>query len=127
VGENGQGTILTVGSESGTAIAAVLDLVRALALAGALLGRGTKETALTGKKNLPAGAPRRASQRRALHAARAATAVQPAIVPGQVVTWRGMRGTVLEACGDGLHVVIEADGQRWRAPIADCAPLARSV
>jgi hypothetical protein len=33
--------------------------------------------------------------------------------------WRGMRGTVLEICNDGLHILFAAEGRKWRVPIPE--------
>jgi hypothetical protein len=34
-------------------------------------------------------------------------------------SWRGMTGQVREQCGDGLHLLIDAEGRCWRVPIAE--------
>jgi hypothetical protein len=34
-------------------------------------------------------------------------------------TWRGMYGSVLELCTDGVHVILEAEGRKWRASIVE--------
>jgi hypothetical protein len=34
-------------------------------------------------------------------------------------SWRGMRGTVLELCPDGLHLILVAEGRKWQVPIPE--------
>jgi hypothetical protein len=33
--------------------------------------------------------------------------------------WHGMAGTVVELCEDGMYLILSAEGQKWRVPIAE--------
>lgn len=70
---------------------------------------------------MPAGTPRRASQRRSRPAAAAPTITGPRWKPGNPVIWRDCVGKFLHEVEDGFgHVLIA--GRTYRAPLAELRP-----
>jgi len=69
---------------------------------------------------LPAGAPRKASQRRARRAA-PSKAATPVWRPGDKVRWRDRVGDFQRSLGDGEHAEIMISGRTYRVRLEEIA------
>ena len=76
---------------------------------------------MSGRARLPAGEPRKASQRRTGRAALSKVYVNPVWRPGDKVRWRDRIGDFQSSLGDGEHAEIMISGRTWRVRLEDLA------
>lgn len=69
---------------------------------------------MSGRARLPAGAPRKASQRNARRAPTAPVKFTPAWQPGAAVKWKDYTGTYRRDIGDGEHSEINIGERVYR-------------
>ena len=74
---------------------------------------------MSGRQRLPAGEPRKASQRRARRAAPLLARMRPVWRPGDKVHWRDRTGDFRRDLGDGEHAEIVIAGRTYRVRIED--------
>ena len=75
---------------------------------------------MSGRARLPAGEPRKASQRRTRRAA-PSKAVTPVWRPGDMVRWRDRIGVFSRDLGDGEHGEVQIAGRTYRVRLTDLA------
>jgi hypothetical protein len=69
---------------------------------------------MSGKARLPAGAPRKASQRNSRRAAPITAKITPVWRAGDAVRWKGRSGVFRRDPGDGEHAEILVDKRVYR-------------
>jgi hypothetical protein len=69
---------------------------------------------MSGRARLPAGAPRKASQRNSRRAAPITAKITPVWRAGDAVRWKGRAGVFRRAVGDGEHAEIAIDKRVYR-------------
>jgi hypothetical protein len=74
---------------------------------------------MSGRQRLPAGAPRKASQRRSRRAAPLQARLNQVWRPSDQVRWRDRAGVFGRDLGDGEHAEIRIADRTYRARIAD--------
>ena len=74
---------------------------------------------MSGRQRLPAGEPRKASQRRARRAAPSHVDVSRVRHPGEKVRWRDRIGDFQRDLGDGEHAEIMISDRTYRVRLAD--------
>jgi hypothetical protein len=75
---------------------------------------------MSGRQRLPAGEPRKASQRRTRRVA-PSKVVTPVWRPGDKVRWRDRIGDFQRSLGDGEHAEIMISGRTYRVRLEDLA------
>lgn len=76
---------------------------------------------MSGRQRLPAGEPRKASQRRTRRAAPSQVYVSPVWHPGDKVRWRDRIGDFQRDLGDGEQAEIMIADRTYRVRLADLA------
>jgi hypothetical protein len=76
---------------------------------------------MSGKQRLPAGEPRRASQRRSRRAAPLQIQISHVWRPGDKVHWQDRIGNFQRDLGDGEHAEIVISGRIYRVRLGDLA------
>jgi hypothetical protein len=76
---------------------------------------------MSGRQRLPAGEPRKASQRRTRRAAPLQARMSRIWRPGEVVRWRDRTGNFRLYSDDGEHAEIVITGRNYRVRVADLA------
>ena len=76
---------------------------------------------MTGTQRLPAGEPRKASQRHSRRAARLQARLSRVWHPGDQVRWRDRMGVFGRDLGDGEHAEINIADRTYRVRVADLA------
>ena len=76
---------------------------------------------MSGGQRLPAGEPRKASQRRTRRAAPSQVYVSRVRHPGEKVRWRGRIGDFQRDLGDGEHAEIMISDRTYRVRLGDLA------
>jgi hypothetical protein len=79
------------------------------------------EDEMSGRARLPAGEPRKASQRRSRRAAPSKVSVTPAWRPGDRVRWRDRIGDFQRETGDGEHAEIRIADRTYRVRLGELA------
>ena len=74
---------------------------------------------MSGRARLPAGEPRKASQRRTRRAALSKVYVNPVWRPGDKVRWRDRIGDFRREVGDGEHAEIMISDRTYRVRVGD--------
>jgi len=74
---------------------------------------------MSGRQRLPAGEPRKASQRRRRQTARSRPLVSRVWHVGDQVNWRGRVGAFSRDLDDGEHVEVKIADRTYRARTAD--------
>jgi hypothetical protein len=74
---------------------------------------------MSGRQRLPAGGPRKASQRRSRRAAPVQGRLSRVWHPGDQVRWRDRTGVFSRDLGDGEHAEIRIADRTYRVRIAD--------
>ena len=74
---------------------------------------------MSGRQRLPAGEPRKASQRRTRRAAPSQVSVSRVWHPGDKVRWRDRIGDFQRDLGDGEHAEIMISNRTYRVRLAD--------
>jgi hypothetical protein len=69
---------------------------------------------MTGRARLPAGEPRKASQRNTRRAAPKTISISPTWRPGDKVRWKQRAGAFLRDVGDGEHAEIKIGERVYR-------------
>ena len=77
---------------------------------------------MTGRSRLPAGEPRKASQKRTRRAGMIPIRVSPQWHLGDRVSWGGRVGTFLRELNDQIHAEIRIDQRAYRVRIAELRP-----
>jgi hypothetical protein len=77
---------------------------------------------MTGRTRLPAGEPRKASQRRTRRAETLPTRITPQWRTGDRVRWQDKAGLFHRDLGDGTHAAIRIVNRLYRVRIADLRP-----
>jgi hypothetical protein len=90
-------------------------------LAVDLRQKGPEITDMSGRQRLPAGEPRKASQRRTRRAAPAQVSVSRIWRSGDKVRWRDRAGEFQRDVGDGEHAEILISERTYRVRLADLA------
>ena len=76
---------------------------------------------MSGKQRLPAGEPRKASQRHSRRAAPPEARINRVWHPGDQVRWRGRIGGFCRDLSDGEHAEIKIADRIYRVRVADLA------
>jgi hypothetical protein len=76
---------------------------------------------MSGRQRLPAGEPRKASQRRSRRAAPLQARINSVWRAGDQVHWRDRTGLFSRDLGDGEHAEIEIAGRTYRVRVGDLA------
>jgi hypothetical protein len=74
---------------------------------------------MSGRQRLPAGEPRKASQRRSRRATMMPLVINRALQPGDKVNWRDRDGVFHRDLGDGEHAEIKIAGRTYRVRLGD--------
>ena len=74
---------------------------------------------MPGRQGLPAGEPRKASQRRSRRAGQSETQMAIAWTSGDIVHWRERTGKFHRHVGDGEHAEIVIADRTYRVRVAD--------
>lgn len=74
---------------------------------------------MSGRQRLPAGEPRKASQRRTRRAAQSEVQVAVVWTSGDIVRWRGRAGKFHRHLGDGEHAEIFIADRTYRVRVGD--------
>ena len=74
---------------------------------------------MSGRARLPAGEPRKASQRNSRRAAPIRARITPVWRAGDAVRWKGRAGVYRRNVGDGEHAEIAIDERVYRVPRAE--------
>jgi hypothetical protein len=74
---------------------------------------------MTGTRRLPAGEPRKASQRHSRRAASLQAPIRRVLSPGDQVRWRERIGIFSRDLGDGEHVEIKIADRTYRVRVGD--------
>src|SRR5207248_3179413 len=77
---------------------------------------------MTGRARLPAGEPRKASQKRMRRGAATPLRINPIWNVGDRVSWGGRFGSFVRNLNDGIHAEIRIEQRTYRVRIADLRP-----
>jgi len=78
-----------------------------------------REDEMSGRSRLPAGEPRKASQRHSRRSARPKVAISRVWHPGDKVRWRDRNGDFRRDIGDGEHAEIMISDRTYRVRVGD--------